>query len=604
MSALSRVSQLTRSVREGRLKLPVTETPRAPRLRLSTDGDNRLTEASPRSDNRLRSENARKWLAAGSLDRDADDIAATVDRLVSALDSRDWMTSPSSPSKQLHAAPGLKDPAPSRTPADDLSFAEGVDFREVARRIAEFRQARPDPAVSERPDRRRAPAADESARAPAPAPQDDWSEATDAAAEERVAPAAHTRPLTAADWPDADASEGAPVADDRPKPGDSSLRQRLAALRARSAAEAAPARVPMPEEPVAAERKPLDTADDFAKAMLAQFEEDNWLDGDQDAAAPVPEDAPAVDFGAGDDTFSPESAVDDEHVETWAVGDDGAQDVSNESLLAALDAHLAATDIRDAAPESADIDDATAWTPADDTPHAIDDTDAAADRRLALETASRAEDIAALTGSRIDELVDRMGRLEGQDLAGRFTALADRFGRIDARLDYLSAPAPAPAVDLAPVTAPIAAIEARLARLEATATDQHAALTAALASVADRVELLPEVAQRLAAIEHHVQELSRRVETHEVNLRAMKALANALDRLEARLAAPRAPAPAATVPPAPRHPAADTPPRAAVRAPASAPVAPGQSPSQGHAMSEREAILERYRRQSRVRSES
>jgi len=604
MSALSRVSQLTRSVREGRLKPPVTETPRAPRLRLSTDGDNSLTEASPRSDNRLRSENARKWLAAGSLDRDADDIAATVDRLVSALDSRDWMTSPSSPSKQLHAAPGLKDPAPSRTPADDLSFAEGVDFREVARRIAEFRQARPDPAVSERPDRRRDPAADESARAPAPAPQDDWSEATDAAAEERVAPAAHSRPLTAADWPDADASENAPVADDRPMPGDSSLRQRLTALRARSAAEAAPAPVPMPEEPVAAERKPLDTADDFAKAMLAQFEEDNWLDGDQDAAAPVPEDAPAVGFGAGDDTFGPENALDDEHVETWAVGDDGAQDVSNESLLAALDAHLAATDIPDAAPESADIDDATAWRPADDTPHAIDDTDAAADRRLALETASRAEDIAALTGSRIDELVDRMGRLEGQDLAGRFTALADRFDRIDARLDDLSAPAPAPAVDLAPVTAPIAAIEARLARLEATATDQHAALTAALASVADRVELLPEVAKRLAAIEHHVQELSRRVETHEVNLRAMKALANALDRLEARLAAPRAPAPAATVPPAPRHPAADTAPRAAVRAPASAPVAPGQSPSQGHAMSEREAILERYRRQSRVRSES
>lgn len=627
MSALSRMPIFTRPVRAGRSKPAPVDDLKTLRPQLSTVADNRLTESAPRSDNDARSENARKWLAAGSLDRDADDIAATVNRLVSALDSRDWMTSPHTPSKPLRAAAGPTEPAASRATTDDLSFAEGVDFREVARRIAEFRQARPDPANGDARGARRARADTPSPSAAAPAMQDDWTEyphavaASEAAGDWSQTGSTHLEPLTSDDWPlppaaDVGSQDAAPSSGERPAAGESSLRQRLAALRARSVHEAAPA-PEAPPEPVAPARTPLDSSDAFAKAMLAQFDDDNWQDAEGDAESaealdvpavsdetavhPLPDEEPLAELPEMTAGFEPDAA--DEEVESWAAGA-WAEDVSNESLLAALDAHLADAEADDAAPMAPEInlsEDEDNPAPAEDQHPIVEETDAAADRRIALDTAQRAEDIATRTGDRIEDLVDRLGRIEGQDLTGRFTALADRFDRIDARLTEIAVPAPQP--DFAPVTAPIKALEARVARLEATATDQHAALSAMVSSVADRVAVTPEIATRLVAIEHHMQELSRRVEAHEVNLRAMKALAASLDRLEARLAAPRAPAPAVTVPSAPRHPAAEAPHRAGAPVPSRAPAAAGQPATQGHAMSEREAILERYRRQSRVRSE-
>ncbi|WP_453961760.1 hypothetical protein [Amorphus suaedae] len=598
-----------------------------------------MTGPAPKGDNRLRSENARKWLAAGSLDRDSDDIAATVDRLVSALDSRDWMTSPNSPSKPARAATRPTDPAGAR-PSDDLSFAEGADFREVARRIAEFRQARPDPATGSRP----APASEAARPQARPVPQPnaapprttdrgqskwdaDWRDfSVDSAPADAEAPSdafdgdetaapLRTRPMTHDDWPKAPAArETAEAAQpaEAPASGTASLRQRLAALRARSMAEAVPAETPA-EAPAPA-RKPLDSSDAFAKAMLAQFENGDWLTDDEtdtpDASAYGP-DIELAEVAPDPEPVSIDEIEVEEEIETWAADDAAARDVSNESLLAALDAHLAAEDPFEAdtatpadASDTSDATDATLAAPADEDALRAR-MEAEADRRLAVDAANRAEELATATGRRIDALVDRLGRLEDQDLPSRFATLAERFDRIDGRLADIAAQAPQ--ADLGPVTAPMEAIEARIARLEATTADQYASLCAMISTVAHRVAGGADTNKRLAAIEHHIQELARRVETHEGNLRAMTALTGALDRLEARLGAPRPQAPAVSVPTAPRHPAADAVPRPAVHAVPSAPrgpVAPDQQPSQGHAMSEREAILERYRRQSRHRGEN
>lgn len=646
MSALSRVPKFPRLAPDRRSKAGATPGTPAVHAPLSTGDHERLTEPAPKGDNRVRSETARKWLAGGSLDRDADDIAATVDRLVSALDSRTWMTPPSTPSKPVRPASGPAGSAGSRASTDDLSFAEGADFREVARRIAEFRQARPDPARAARPADTetqtappRAPAS--SASRPDAARSDgdrrasewnaDWrtfhdeGEAADVSLDPEAGSGAtgtddapwpvptRMRPLTRDDWPQVKAADRrlaghAAPASDAPAPNDTSLRQRLAALRARSVTDPAPADAapaePAPVEPapVVAARKPLDTSDAFAKAMLAQFETGDWLT-DDDATPPD-----AVDFGADIDLAEiapdPETpSVGEGEIETWAAADGTAQDVSNERLLAALDAHLAGDATIASTEADAEVDVAAeAAGPAEPrTGKPAGADDAEADRRLALETANRAEEAATVTGQRLDDLVDRLGRLEAQNLPGRFTALAERFDRIDARLAEIAVPA-AP-IDLAPVTAPMEALEARIARLEATTADQYASLCSMLSTVANRVAGVPESNKRLAAIEHHVQELARRVETHEVNLRAMKALAEALDRLEARLGQPRQAAPTVgSVPTAPRHPAAEAAPRAAPAVPRG-PAAPDQSPSQGHAMSEREAILERYRRQSRARTD-
>jgi uncharacterized coiled-coil protein SlyX len=668
MSALSRVPKLSRLASERRPKASPGDALRAPPPSLSTGTDKRLTEPGPKSDNRARSENARKWLAAGSLDRDADAIAATVNRLVSALDSRNRMTPPRTPFEPAPAARPAE-PAGARAAPDDLSFAEGADFREVARRIAEFRQARPDPANAAHRDSPAASAEAESTDPQAPSPSSprtvaapsadaqrtgkrnvDWriflapadevestpvgAARTDRSRTPKAAPAAVTmeersrqtsarmRPLTYDDWPLSNvpdvpaAADARPATDERPAASDSSLRQRLAALRARSMAETAPAPAEAPETtaPAAPARRPLDTSDAFAKAMLAQFEEDDWLDADEaavpDEAAvhPAPVDEIATDLPGIAADFATDDADDaDEEVQTWAAGE-WAPDVTNESLLAALDAHLAAddTDFADAAAaDSAVPEDETAWAPDADDEATVEEPDPAADRRLALEAASRAEEIARTTGHRIDDLAERLGRIEAQDLTSRFTGLAGRFDRIDARLAEISAPA-AP-IDLSSLAAPMQAMEARLARLEAAAADQHAALGAMISTISDRVASAPEAARRLATIEHHMQELSRRVETHEVNLRAMKALADALDRLEARLAQPRPQVADTGRPAAPRQPAADTAPHAGGRAAAAAPrpaIAPVPSPAERPAMSEREAILERYRRQSRVRDES
>lgn len=632
MSALSRVPKLTRLASELRPKAgSKTDAPprRAP---LPRGEDERLTGPGPKGDNRVRSESARKWLAAGSLDRDADDIAATVDRLVSALDSRDWMTSPNSPSKPARAATRPTDPADAHA-SDDLSFAEGADFREVARRIAEFRQARPDPATGSRPApateaaRPQARAVPQPNAAPArttdrgqskwdadwrdfsvdgaPADADAPSQAFDV--EETAAPL-RTRPMTHDDWPKAPAARKAAEAAqpaDAPA-GAASLRQRLAALRARSMAE--PAATETPAEAPAPARKPLDSSDAFAKAMLAQFETGDWLTDDETETPDVP------DIELAELAPDPEAVHIDEiedEIETWAADDTAARNVSNESLLAALDAHLAAEDPFEA--DTATADDVSDTSDAiDATVAALADEDALrarmeaeADRRLAVDAANRAEELATATGRRIDAVVDRLGRLEEHDLPSRFATLAERFDRIDGRLADIAAQTPQ--VDLAPVTAPMEAIEARIARLETSTADQYASLCAMISTVAHRVAGGADTNKRLAAIEHHIQELARRVETHEGNLRAMTALTGALDRLEARLGAPRPQAPAVSVPTAPRHPAADAVPRPTVHAVPSAPrgpVAPDQQPSQGHAMSEREAILERYRRQSRHRGEN
>ncbi len=222
---------------------------------------------------------------------------------------------------------------------------------------------------------------------------------------------------------------------------------------------------------------------------------------------------------------------------------------------------------------------------------------------MALETANRSEDVARATSERIDELFERIDRMEAQDLGGKLGALADRFDSLDSRLDAIAAAAAAP-VDFSPVLGSLDAAETRLASLETSIAEQHSALSRMLGDLTAPVSDLPKMAERMIGFESHLQELALRLETHELNVRAMKALADAMERLEAKLARPRAGAPAIEVPTAPRHPVDQDNRRAeAADAPSERASAAPQAPKRSPAMTEREAILERYRRQARPRED-
>lgn len=628
--------------------------------------DERLTGGGGRRQKEVRAENVRKWLAAGSLDRDVGDIAATVDRLVSALDTRDWMASENAPSDSDSRHRG--DPR-DRESHEDLTFREEADFGEVARRIADFRRSRPDPIEedeatlryrrprSEAPRRatRRTYASDEEPAAHEPSRPNGWNvNWRDYLEEER----ARTEPPEPAQPEPSAGSWDAPGAG-RSQAPDTLLQNRLAALRARASGTARTERsemtetfaaAPMPHtaapsfpqpQPVAepapmpqsyahpqAATENLAPAVAFAKALLAGADPSGWQA--QAAAAPAP--APVAPAPA---PVAPPAPVQTAAPAPQAPPPDAAEE-DDEPTVPHDYAAWAALAVLQKEQEQA-----------------------REERTASAESASRAEKLAGATAARIKQLAARLDQIQEIDFAARFDsieqrlgervaepvdlapisgqldAMGDRFDRIEARFEEQAA-APPPAVDLTPLTDHLRAIEVRIAEIERTAAERHDTLCMLIADIAEQIESVPDPSERLETLELDVDTLVRHIEAHETNLRSLTVLADAVDRLETRLSdrSQPQPRPGFAEPAQPSHvshssgvrridpvpgpedyltsvsaaPAAHEPassaawsdaghrwPRTGSQTPSS-----GEGATQGRAMSERDAILERYRRRAKA----
>ncbi|WP_026318871.1 hypothetical protein [Amorphus coralli] len=370
MPALSRLPKSSRPAPDktrAPAETPAARAARSPSPHLDVS---RLTTPAQKGQNRSRSDAAGSWLPAGSLDRDVDTIAATVDRLVSALNSRDWMTPPPISTKADRSLTGADAQDTSRE-ADDLAFAEGADFREIARRIAEFRKSRPDPAQSSPAPARRivrrtasgetspletvaSPEADARAErwdadwradpnAPDAAPAaeetrepdsvDSWALKAQAALDAPATGEPHDARWADIAWPKASTARNAtPTAPEAgPATGESSLRQRLAALRARVSGTAAESAEPTPDGMVAAEAPAFD--DGLREPQTIEARDAQVAHDSLPAEIPLDEaaaEAPLDDAWIGD----ADDASQAEEIETWGTDGDN-EDVSNESLLAA-----------------------------------------------------------------------------------------------------------------------------------------------------------------------------------------------------------------------------------------------------------------------------
>ncbi|MEW5421243.1 hypothetical protein [Amorphus sp. 3PC139-8] len=562
--------------------------------------DERLTESEGRHNN-SRTENMRRWLAAGSLDNEVGDISTTVDRLISALDTRDSMSQSNQPSNAETAS----GPARSRDDDlnDDLSFREDADFGEVARRIANFRRSRPDPLTNEPDERYRRPQDEPLRRATRRSFTD---------APERPTPAARvatpSEPSRTGDWNlnwrdyleeergrPAPAEPEAPEFVDAEPPADcptieSVLQDRLAALRAHASATA-------PSPPAAPRTSDADLAPAvaFARALLGDEADD------LDFLSEEPETPEAY-------SEAPDTEPEDAGSAEWDVSDED------------LDPAAADTDT-DAMPSH----DFAAWAAL-----AVlqkEQERAREERAAATDSAARAEERAQATADRIEGLAERLDRIQAVDFEARFDRIEaidfeTRFNQIEQRL---AEPAPMPeTVDLAPLSERLRALEDRITDIERVATERHESICAMLADLADKVAKQPDPSERLDAIELDLDALARHAEAHATNLHSLEVLADAVERLEARLAAqerapvPRDPDPRAypSRPMGPAYPLEDyivsgyvTPGNDAYSGrparsdrfgnPNSDPHSSNPGVTSGRAMNEREAILERYRRQTR-----
>ncbi|MDQ0316545.1 hypothetical protein [Amorphus orientalis] len=617
-------------------------------------------------------------------------IAATVDRLVSALDTRDSMTASNSPSDAGRRTPDAGNEAPVE---DNLAFGDDADFGEIARRIADFRRARPDPVESRHEGTappRRDPgeaAAERTKSAGDRAPgwnlnwrsylEDRQSAATPgrAAADDRPAPASETRPSE----PGAQPGQSA----------DTLLQNRLAALRARASgtartdapSDAAPeANAPASGTVAAAAApaaEPTASAEDlapavaFAKALLSETGLSGWQSAPaappagpethdrvrSEPAAPQPTEPAASHPAAGSATAGPADAKTPAQDTAGAPGHDYAA--------------WAALAVLQKEQESA-----------------------REERSASAERAERAEQLAAETASRIQELASRLGRIGEIDLAARFDTLEAqlvehaaaqepldfaplaghletlerRFDRIEDRLeeqqdllpppvdlapmaerlqglderfdrleDQIDRQEPAPPVDLSPVLDQLHAVEHRIAEVERAASERHDAVCELLSTLLDRMNAMTDPTGRLDELAADVDALVRHANAHETNLQSLSILADAFDRLESRLSDRQEPASSATLPATPEPasgrtgarriaPQADpADPEEFLRTVSTAPahrqpaprvessdvgqrwvrtglqsLSAGQGATQGRAMSDREAILARYRRQAKA----